>query len=283
MPLSADMEVLGVSRSRAIATAVLRERPETGALVAATALIVVFSFWANHFLELDSIASMAKVTAELAILAMAVTALMIGGEFDLSVGSILGFSSTLVPWLMIHAPLPAGAAIACGLAAGLLMGVINGIIVVTTRLVHRAAAHLERSPAADEVRQLDVRQRRQRAGSPQPRRPGRSGPGDAVRAGGLSAALVGVIQLGEYNSVDSLRGSGLELNAIAATAIGGARLYGGYGSAIGTALGCIIVAVINNGLILAGVASYWYSLAIGLLIVLSVVINQLLRRRNPVA
>jgi simple sugar transport system permease protein len=333
--VTAESRALRRSRGRGIAVALLRERAETGALLAAAVLIAVFSVWANHFLDLDSIASMTKVTAELAILAMAVTALMIAGEFDLSVGSILGFSSTLTPWLMIHASFPVGLAIACSLLGGLLMGAINGIIVVTTRVpsfivtlgamlfwrgvgfVITDALTLSlpyRSPVFTifsyrfangfqvsafwfvgllviwNAVLLRTKFGNWTFASGGNERAARSlgVPVDRVRImlfalAGLSAALVGVIQLGEYNSVDSLRGTGVELNAIAATAIGGARLYGGYGSVVGTALGCIIIAVINNGLVLAGVASYWYSLSIGLLIVVSVVINQLLRRKNPAA
>jgi simple sugar transport system permease protein len=330
-----DTGVHGASRRRSVVTAVLRERPETGALVAAIALIAVFSMVANHFLSMQSVASMATVAAELGILAMAVTALMVAGEFDLSVGSILGFSSMLVAWLINHADFPAAAAILCGLAAGTLMGVINGVIVATTRvpsfvvtlgamLFWRGVGFVltdaltlsltSRSPVFaifsyrfDNGLQMSaiwfivlllvwsaVMLRTKfgnwifASGGNERAARGLGVPVDRVRITlfgltGMSAALVGVIQLGEYHSVDSLRGTGVELNAIAATAIGGARLYGGYGSVVGTALGCIIVAVINNGLVLAGVASYWYSLAIGLLIVLSVVINQLLRRRNPAA
>ena len=132
--MTTGAEVHRVSWSRSVATAVLRERPETGALIAAIALIVVFSLVANHFLSMPSIASMATVAAELGILAMAVTALMIAGEFDLSVGSIFGFSSMIVAWLIINLTLPAALAILAGLAAGGLMGVSNGVIVTSTRV-----------------------------------------------------------------------------------------------------------------------------------------------------
>jgi simple sugar transport system permease protein len=276
---------------------------------------------------------MATVAAELAILAMAVTALMIAGEFDLSVGSILGFSSMIVAWLTIHTEIHPVFAILAGLVAGTAMGVINGLIVVTTRvpsfivtlgamLFWRGVGFVltDALTLALPYRSMTFEIFSHRfstgfrvsafwvlallviwtfvlfhtkfgnwvfaSGGNERAARGMGIPVDRVRVtlfgiAGLSAALVGVIQLGEYNSVDSLRGTGTELNAIAATAIGGARLYGGYGSVLGTALGCIIVAVINNGLVLAGVASYWYSMTIGLLIVLSVVINQLLRRRSP--
>jgi simple sugar transport system permease protein len=316
-------------------TAVLHERPETGALVAAIVLIVVFSLVANYFLSMQSIASMATVAAELGILAMAVTALMIAGEFDLSVGSILGLSSMIIAWLIINLAFPAVLALICGLAAGALMGITNGVIVATTRvpsfivtlgamlfwrgvgfvLTDALTLTLPSRPPVFAVFSYRFANGLQvsaiwfvvllliwwavllrskfgnwvfASGGNERAARGLGVPVDRVRITlfgltGLSGALVGVIQLGEYHSVDSLRGTGVELTAIAATAIGGARLYGGYGSVVGTALGCIIVAVINNGLVLAGVASYWYSLAIGLLIVLSVVLNQLLRRKNPAA
>ena len=55
--------------------------------------------------------------------------------------------------------------------------------------------------------------------------------------------------------------------------IGGARLQGGYGSVIGTALGCLTVGMIRNGLALAGVASFWFTGVIGVLIVGATVLN----------
>jgi simple sugar transport system permease protein len=97
----------------------------------------------------------------------------------------------------------------------------------------------------------------------------------------VTAGLVGVMQAGRFDSVDANRGEGLELEAIAAAVIGGARLNGGFGSVIGTALGCLMIGMIRNGLALAGVASYWYTAIIGLLVVLAVVVNQVAGRTRP--
>ena len=77
----------------------LRGRPATGALVATMFILVLFSVWADGFLTASSLASTMNVAAELGIVAMAITLLMIAGEFDLSVGSVLGISSVLVPYL----------------------------------------------------------------------------------------------------------------------------------------------------------------------------------------
>jgi simple sugar transport system permease protein len=96
-----------------------------------------------------------------------------------------------------------------------------------------------------------------------------------------AAGLVGVMQAGRFGSVDATRGQGLELEAIAAAVIGGTRLTGGYGSVVGAALGCLMVGMIRNGLALGGVASYWYTAIIGLLIVGAVVINKVAGRSSP--
>src|SRR3989304_6651712 len=75
-------------------------RPETGALIVAILMFVIFAIFADNFLTRIQIAGMLNITAELGIVAMAITLLMIAGHFDLSVGSVLGFSSLLVPYLM---------------------------------------------------------------------------------------------------------------------------------------------------------------------------------------
>jgi ribose/xylose/arabinose/galactoside ABC-type transport system permease subunit len=61
---------------------------------------------------------------------------------------------------------------------------------------------------------------------------------------------------------------------IAASVIGGASLSGGVGSIVGTILGCLIVGMIRNGLATAGIASYWYTAIIGLLILGAVIVNK---------
>jgi simple sugar transport system permease protein len=92
---------------------------------------------------------------------------------------------------------------------------------------------------------------------------------------------MGLIQVGRFNTVEALRGQGIELQAIAAAVIGGARLNGGYGSVLGAALGAAMIAMIQQGLILAGIASYWLNFAVGALIIGAVILNQVLGRSRP--
>lgn len=110
----------------------LAEHPAFGALISALLVFAVFSLWAPYFLTLESVTSILIVAAELGIVAMGVTLLMIAGEFDLSVGSVLGFSAVIVPWLAAIQGLPMEVAIVCALLAALTMGAIHGLIVVRT-------------------------------------------------------------------------------------------------------------------------------------------------------
>src|SRR3984893_11460374 len=105
---------------RLAGTGVLRGllvRPEMGALAGSIAVWLFFAAVAgrNGFLTLPGTATYLQVAAELGILAVAVALLMIGGEFDLSVGSILGATGMIVSalavqfgwnlWLGVDAPL----------------------------------------------------------------------------------------------------------------------------------------------------------------------------------
>jgi simple sugar transport system permease protein len=63
---------------------------------------------------------------------------------------------------------------------------------------------------------------------------------------------------------------GKELDVVAAVVLGGASLMGGVGSVLGTFLGLALLAVLQNGLILLGVSSYWSPLFVGLVILISV-------------
>ena len=75
-------------------------------------------------------------------------------------------------------------------------------------------------------------------------------------------------------------GGSYELDAIAAVVIGGTSLTGGVGSIIGTVFGALIIAVINNGLDLMGVSSYYQQVIKGTIIVLAVLLDTSRRGRN---
>ena len=74
--------------------------------------------------------------------------------------------------------------------------------------------------------------------------------------------------------------TGLELNAIAAVVIGGASLFGGRGSMLGTILGVLLIGVINNGLTLHNVEPFWVQFIQGSVIFLAVLFNSLNQKRR---
>lgn len=110
-------------------------RPEFGALVG---LAIVFGFFAvtgtNGLLTLDGAASWMNTASELGVLALPVGLLMIAGEFDLSVGSVIGAASMTVAIASGHYELPLCLSVPMALAGGAAVGLVNGLLVVKTGL-----------------------------------------------------------------------------------------------------------------------------------------------------
>ena len=88
------------------------------------------------------------------------------------------------------------------------------------------------------------------------------------------AALGGIVYTARYSAGAANAGESLLLDSIAAVVIGGASLFGGTGSVIGTLIGALIIAVIQFGLIFIDVNAFWQFIAVGTVIVLSVIIDQ---------
>ncbi len=99
-----------------------------------------------------------------------------------------------------------------------------------------------------------------------------------VVSGALSA-LAAVMLSSRLMSIDPIAGSGLELDSIAAVVIGGASLFGGRGSMIGTFFGVLIMALIRNGLNLSNVSPYWQGSAIGAIIIVAVLAERIVTTR----
>ncbi len=100
-----------------------------------------------------------------------------------------------------------------------------------------------------------------------------------VIAGALSG-LGGVVLAGQLDSAQPIAAMGLELNAIAAVVIGGASLFGGKGSMLGTLLGVLIIGLINNGLTLWNVQPFWVQFIQGAVIFLAVLVDSLNQKRR---
>ena len=100
-----------------------------------------------------------------------------------------------------------------------------------------------------------------------------------VIAAGL-AALEAIIETSRLSVGQPAAGGGYELVAIGAVVIGGASLFGGEGSILGTVLGTCLLALIQNGLILLGISAYWQQVFSGVIIVAAVGLNIWRQRRG---
>ena len=88
---------------------------------------------------------------------------------------------------------------------------------------------------------------------------------------GFMASLSGLILVSRLGSAQPTLGSGYELDAIAAVALGGTSMTGGRGKITGTLIGILIIAVLNNGLNIIGVSSYYQDVVKALVIFLAVI------------
>ncbi|MBX6724241.1 MAG: ABC transporter permease, partial [Dactylosporangium sp.] len=96
---------------------------------------------------------------------------------------------------------------------------------------------------------------------------------------GLVAGLAGLVLGGQVGNVNSLLANGIELQVLAAVVIGGVSIWGGSGSVFGAALGAVVLATINNGLVLLGVNEHYRLLIQGIAIVLAVAVDAVVQRR----
>jgi len=96
------------------------------------------------------------------------------------------------------------------------------------------------------------------------------------------AALVGTMQALRLTSVQANSGIGLEFEFIIAAVIGGCLLTGGFGSAVGAALGALIFGMAKQGIVFAGWDSDWFMLFLGLLLLIATLLNLYVRRRAEV-
>ena len=126
-----DERLLGVSLLRN-----LLSRPALGAASGAVAVWLVFAFLAGDrgFLTLAGTATYLEVAAELGLIAIAVALLMIAGEFDLSVGSMIGLSGMAMTIMAVELGLPIPVAMLLSLFLALFVGFLNGYMVLRTGL-----------------------------------------------------------------------------------------------------------------------------------------------------
>lgn len=93
----------------------------------------------------------------------------------------------------------------------------------------------------------------------------------------LMAVLSGLVLTSRLNSAQPTAGAAYEMDAIAAVVLGGTSMTGGSGSLTGTLIGILILGVLNNGLNLLGVSSFYQQIVKGIVILIAVLID---RKRN---
>jgi simple sugar transport system permease protein len=327
----------------------LLTRPEIGALFALIVVWIGFAIVAsgNNFVSMATTAAILNRAAPLGILAVAVSLLMIAGEFDLSIGSLVGFIGMAVMLMVTSSAqggwaLPLLPTLLLTLLLALAVGWFNGTLVLQTKLpsfiITLGSLFIFRGLAVAIPRTRTGRSqlgdfdetpgfgfmdavfgqkvsifganfdiailwwvgitllcvfvlRRTRVGS---WIFGVGGDANAARNVGvpvnrlktalfmttaLAAFLVAVIQIVQFNGADSLRGTLQEFNAIIAAVVGGTLLTGGYGSVLGAAIGALIFAMVQQGIIITGVDGDWFKVFVGAILVLAVIFNNSLRQR----
>jgi len=97
---------------------------------------------------------------------------------------------------------------------------------------------------------------------------------------GFSAALCGILVTSRITSAQPMAGQGLELEAIAASVLGGVSINGGEGSIGNTIIGALAMGIMRNGLNLMGVNSYWQNVVVGIILVAAVATEARRHRKN---
>jgi ribose transport system permease protein len=100
---------------------------------------------------------------------------------------------------------------------------------------------------------------------------------------GVTSGIAAVTLTARLNSAQPIAGIMYELDAIAATVIGGTSLMGGSGTLVGTLIGALIMGVLRNGLNLLGISSFLQQVVIGTVIIVAVLVDSMLNARSAAA
>jgi rhamnose transport system permease protein len=300
-----------------------------GLLVLLLALVAVFTLLSPNFLTASNFFTVARLDAEIGLIALGMAVVIASGGIDLSVGAIVALSSVTLGQLYARGA-PLWAAMVAALAVALVCGLCNGALVVLldlhpllvtlgTLALYRGmalgisnATGFSNFPRSFEyvgqsyvgplpgqllvwaavavvvhvlVRHGTAGRRLLSVGVNEvaARFSGVSLGAVRMAVYGVSGLLAGIASLIYSSRVFSARGdagAGLELLAIAAVVLGGASIRGGEISVARTTLAVFVIGVIPNGFILAGIDTSWQYVAVGVVMVVAVALNERLARRE---
>ncbi|WP_410602623.1 ABC transporter permease [Amycolatopsis sp. lyj-90] len=317
-------------------------RPEIGALLGAVVVFLFFTLVTDQFFSGSGVATWLDDASTLGIMAVAVSLLMIGGEFDLSAGVMTASTALVTATLATQAGWNVWLALVASLVFALAVGAFNGWLVMRTGLpsfivtlgTFLALQGLNLGITRLVTGTVQVSGMRSTDGYESAgfvfastvdvggtafqisivwwigfavlaawllvrTRFGNwifavGGNAQSSRAVGvpvvrtkimlfmttaLAAWLVGSINILRFASVQANQGIGLEFQYIIAAVIGGCLLTGGFGSAIGAAIGALIFGMARQGIVFARWDSDWFMLFLGVMLLSAVLVNNAFRRR----
>jgi rhamnose transport system permease protein len=105
----------------------------------------------------------------------------------------------------------------------------------------------------------------------------------AFTVSGAIAGVAGVLWAAQYGTIDSTAGTGYELQVISAVVVGGVAIFGGSGSAVGAALGALLLNTISSALYVLGISPFWDQAIWGFLLILAISVDRLIAVRLAAA
>jgi simple sugar transport system permease protein len=300
-------------------------------------LFTVFAVFSpgHRFISADNLEVFLATAAEFTIIALAVGMLMIAGEFDLSVGSVLAFCSYAFVKLF-ESGIPAFFALLLTLMTGMVIGLFNGVITVKAGIPSfittlgglllwrgivlfwsgglQKGLELESLPlmyrviAGAKLAVIPVQflwllgillvivffVHFHRFGNwvfvTGDNRLAAKAMGiytDRIKiicfmAVGAAVAFVSVMQIFRAGTFSARAGEGWELNAVAASVVGGTALSGGIGTIVGVFWGGLVISIIENGLVLLRIQYWWTFTVFGVILVASVVVSKAIEKRRVI-
>ncbi|WP_247048298.1 ABC transporter permease [Arthrobacter rhizosphaerae] len=317
-------------------------RPEVGALVGAVVLFVFFALVSQTFLQPNAIATVLYGSSTIGIMAVGVSLLMIGGEFDLSTGVAVISSALTASMFSWYFSTNVWVGVILALVVSVAIGFVNGWILMKTKLpsfivtlatflmltglnlgLTRLIGGSVSSPSISNmdgfksaqaifassvtIGSVDVKITvfiwialvavaswvllRTKVGNWIFAVGGDSNAARAVgvpvkatkiglfMAVGFCGWILGMHNLFAFDSVQSGEGVGNEFLYIIAAVIGGCLLTGGYGSAVGGAIGAFIFGMANKGIVYAQWNPDWFKFFLGLMLLLATIVNLIVKRR----